>query len=437
MIAEDLLEQRGDDEHHFWTRDSRVHIAYRDFADTRSGDVKAQVEVHWNEEPNQGLAKHGWMALGGTATTWARDLARTRPELTEAEWSQLIQRTSYLAKRRFQEGEPFEHIGDEPTPEKYLLYPFVVASGPSVISSEGGSGKSFLGLATALALATGRAGFLGVRPKATGPVLYLDWEDAKNTHDERAWALCRPLGIEPPRDRLIYSRQRAPLPATWKSIAKKIGNLPTPPVALVIDSVGKARGGDVNSAEDTNRLFAAIDSLGFPAICIDHKSKEAIQRKLRGPIGSVYSWNSARMAWDLEKSQTIGLDQLRVVLRNVKSNSTKLHRSLAWEVTFDNEGEGENARLVGVRYTPIDPNRVIALDFSEMTTQETVLAMLKRADHAMTMQEIADTADAPLATVRKAIQRARQDDLVLMHDGNPPTYELAERHDQQSLPAPF
>lgn len=418
---------------HFWTADRRIHVGYTSMSDSRGGDVRAQAEVHWNEPGVEtSLIKHGYVTLQGTVSAWPRELAKLTVDLTEREWGQIIQHSSFLALRHYRKGEPFEFIGDPPKPESYLMRPLVAGSGPTVVSAQGGSTKSFLALAVALTVATGSPRFLGIAPQVTGPVLYLDWEDSKNTHDRRAWALCRRFNIDPPRESLIYLRQRTGLAYSVRHLKEKIVDLPNPPVLVVIDSIGKARGGDPNSAEDTNKLFAAIDQLEIPTFCIDHKSRSAISRGEAGPIGSVYTWNSARMVWDVEKSQFTGQDALRIVAKNVKSNSSRLHRALAWEITFTTDDVTDD--LYSVKYEKIEAATVDVLDQSQMRTVDAILSLLSHSEGALTVAEIAGELGKSEEAVRKALLRSRSMFSNVGH-ANRGLWTTVERDGQVQLPA--
>jgi hypothetical protein len=68
----------------------------------------------------------------------------------------------------------------------------------NVAFADGGSGKSLLALALAVAVNTGKPLPAGLTPKRTGAVLYLDWESCKEEHDERLAGILGGLGIAGP-----------------------------------------------------------------------------------------------------------------------------------------------------------------------------------------------------------------------------------------------
>lgn len=424
--------------HDFWSADREVHVAYTQFSQNRDGSLKAYLEVHANGEPNPGIVDHRWFRLGSDDASTARDLAKLNiAGWSETDWKRFLSITSAKAKNRHEEGDPFETIGGTFEPVRFLVRPYVRETGATILAAEGGSNKSFFALALALTCTTGRAGFLGVKPFRTGPVLYLDWEDDREAHTERAWALCNPLGIDPESGhRIIYQKMRTNLASGIDALLTKLAKLPPEqrPILAVIDSAGKAIGGSVNDDEATNRLFAAIDRLDMPTFIIDHKSKEAIKSKAKGAIGSVYKWNSARMLWDLEKVQSIGTDRLTLKLTNSKSNGTRLQPSTAFEVEFVNEGEGNFERLTSVSYRPIDPYRVVAMSFEGATTAEAILGLLAQSDEGMTTEELADLTEKSEATIRKTLSRMT-DDVRNVSSGGRARWLLVDRDDRVELPA--
>lgn len=439
MVDVRLIEEpSGDGESiQYWTEDTRIRMLFRNFSTVRLGGLKAELEVHWNEQPNVKLVKTGWLKFGESISPWARDLAKVAPpsELTEREWHGIIQQASYRAQRWWSMGEPFEHLGENDVePVRYLMYPLLTSSGATVIAAPGGSGKSFLALSVALTVATGSTRFLGLRPNTAGPVLYLDWEDERATQDERVAALCHAAGAEIPTERLIYSRVRAPLSQAADAISRKIMELPNRPLLVIVDSIGKARGGDVNSSQLTNELFAAIDKLRTPALCIDHKSKEMIENNKAGAIGSIYTWNSARAVWDLEKQQMIGRDAMSVKLSQSKNNRGRLQKPLAWRMAFEMKDAGtQHEQLVGVNYEKIAATNVTPLSPTQQSAAEKVESVLSQSDHALTVRQIADTTELSVQAVRNALQTDK--DLFVRVGEN--TWSIAMYDDQQALPTPF
>jgi len=45
---------------------------------------------------------------------------------------------------------------------------------------------------------------------------------------------------------------------------------------VIVDSIGKARGGNPNDPEETLKLFNALRKIGAPSLIIDHMSKASL-----------------------------------------------------------------------------------------------------------------------------------------------------------------
>ena len=86
-----------------------------------------------------------------------------------------------------------------------LLAPFIAKSGITLIYADSSAGKSMFVLAAALSVATGIQ-FLEKPPEEKGNVLYLDYEDTKETLAERSSALLAGQQLyEFPADKFFYA----------------------------------------------------------------------------------------------------------------------------------------------------------------------------------------------------------------------------------------
>jgi len=88
---------------------------------------------------------------------------------------------------------------------------------------------------------------------------------------------------------------------------------------IIVDSLGAACGGDMNSAEVATRFFSAIRQLPVTPLLISHVSKEVEKEKT--PFGSVYFYNYARNVYQLRKHEEE--DEITLGLWHKKCNFTK------------------------------------------------------------------------------------------------------------------
>src|SRR5205809_607111 len=73
-------------------------------------------------------------------------------------------------------------------------------------AGDGGQGKSWLALALAVAVATGKSLPCGLRPTRTCPVLYLDWESSEAELADRLRALLAGMGVRDYAGEVHYRR---------------------------------------------------------------------------------------------------------------------------------------------------------------------------------------------------------------------------------------
>lgn len=256
-----------------------------------------ELTIELAHPPVHGLVRQGRfnMSAPRTRTEWVNALRREFDHL-ELPWYDLFEAVCALSVRRWRNGEPLTNMAsaEQRTGQKYLLAPFVVEDGPSLLFADGGSGKSLLALAMAASVATGEP-ILSVNPKVVGPVAYLDWEWSIEEHAERLRAICAGAEISVP-DNIYYRHEYASLNEAAPTLRRELAAKGV--VMAVIDSLGFARGDDPTSAEATLKTFAAARTLDIPCLFIDHVSKESKDK--RYSFGSVYTFNSVRASWRLD-----------------------------------------------------------------------------------------------------------------------------------------
>lgn len=269
------------------------------------------------------------------------------------DWDAMFGQMVALSIRQYREGSaPIDLSTVELSAEvpRFLLPPFVDEHGVTVLVADGGTGKSVTALGMAVAVATCEPIF-GEYPHTKQPVYYLDWEADEETHAERLKAICRGAQVEVPDRGIYYQKMVSSLAEAVPSLRKRIMEVDA--ALVVVDSVGMARGGAPESAEETIKLFRALRSLGVPVLAIDHVSKESKKGDPAGqePIGSVYTRNSARLVWSMEGRQMEGRDETVIIFRNNKANFGRKERQRAFRYSF-NTGPGD--RLESVQFSPVD-----------------------------------------------------------------------------------
>lgn len=369
-----------------WVAFDQIHLG--------SEGLKAWVEVRWTANmPRPRMLTFGTYNLMGARTVNSLASAVTahmpnggmNPEVVKAKLTAAV----YDVVQEHLHGQPPERLDQvevaEGTDERWILYPLIGATGATSLIAPGGSTKSYLALAAALSVASGRAKFLSLKPRVVGPVLLLDWEADARTHAERMRALCAPYGIDPPED-LYYRAEKSPLRRSAASLSKMVDELGI--VLVIVDSVMLARGGDAYGAEETTLFYGALRELERPALLIDHKSREAVRKGWTGAYGSVVNDNTARLQWEINSVEDQGPDDLAIKLVQAKRNNVGKLSPLAFEIHFEN---GERS-LEGVTFRAIDPATVEGFGQRKDNAADRILSELKLAgEEGMTAQELAAT----------------------------------------------
>ncbi len=226
---------------------------------------------------------------------------------------------------------------DEGLTAAFLVGPFVLNEGVSLLFGPGGTGKSMIGLGIAISVTSGRTVF-GNKPSRMGNVIYLDYEDTLTTHENRMTAILRGMNIE--EEEMEYDihhlKPRQSIARSRRDLLGLIRELQ--PALVIVDSVGLARGGDAMGSEDTIRLFSTLGALGVPVLGIDHMTKDDVRGgKMLTPYGSIYTVNSVRLAWSVKATDLSDDNNTYLNLVQTKRNTVARHDAMGAHIMFHNE----------------------------------------------------------------------------------------------------
>ena len=386
----------ADRHRHVWADGEMVLERFRETDD----GLKAELTV----TAEGGLLFRGRVNLGSERSM--KMLAGTLTDRTDiVDWFGMLQQAAWRSLERFRDGDPLIRLADvTPEARRWILEPYLEGSRPTVVFAPGGSGKSFFALTALASVASGHP-LLGVTPALTGPVAYLDWEADADTQRRRLDAICRPLDLDL-AGTIHYRVELAPLHATADRLRHRLESLGI--VACVVDSVGMARGGAPESAEETIRLFAAVRSLKIPTLCIDHVSKDQIRRTTgqRLAFGSVYTTNAAGLCWALLPDWRDG--ELRIRLENTKSNNWAPVPPRGLTFTFDG---------AGVHILTSDRPPLIPVDDDGRKLADRI-AELVDGYGQVTVAELAEGLGIDAHTVNRTLRR--EEGPRFLHDDNRP-----------------
>lgn len=310
-------------------------------------ELTAEVTLRSRREPRPGLLHSARLNLMSTQArkTLAQALDHREPDV---EWSSVIEGMCFLARERYRAGDPSIDLRFlEPTVgDRWLLEPFIERGGPTVLFADGGTGKSLMGLAMAISIATAQP-VLGRPVGSPCAVMYLDFETDSGTIEEHYSAILAGAGIAD-RPPVYYRRQVASLAEAAPTIRREIAQLDVG--FVVVDSLGAGRGGEPESADTTIRLFNAARSFGVPWLGIDHVTKANGNNGSR-PFGSAFTHNLARLTWGADKAQEEGVSEMTIALRNFKRNNGRALPQRAYRLAFESDAAD---RLLSVRFGAVD-----------------------------------------------------------------------------------
>jgi hypothetical protein len=308
--------REGDDFRFHWSS-FKVDIALSRLRDAGDG-VQSEITI-----TREGWPIH-WSRLN-LASLSAREglvtkLNRTRPTIP---WRELLEEACRETTRHYRAGAPtVELVPQRGLIERRLVDKLVVDKDINVLFADGGSGKSLLALALAIAVRTGRTLPGGLIPRRHGAVLYLDWESCQEEHEERLAGLLTGLNIRGPVP-IAYRKMVSALADDAVVVRQEVARVGA--VLVIVDSLVPACGAEPETADATIRAFAALRSCGVASLVLAHVNKAQADARGPGrPFGSVYVQNLPRNVWELRKVEESPEETLTVGLYHRKTNRGRL-----------------------------------------------------------------------------------------------------------------
>lgn len=222
----------------------------------------------------------------------------------------------------------------EPPEREWFIKGLVPAGTVTLLSGDGGVGKSLLGLQIAVAAAAG-VETLGLAPNPGG-ALYIGAEDSEDEFHRRVDDICRGLGIKvsdlddleivplADRDALLSVAQNdgtmAPT-ALWQKVRARA--LSFGPCLIVLDTAADLFGGDEIKRAQARQFIAMLRKLametGAAVLLLSHPSVSGMQSGT-GTSGSTGWNNSVRSRLYLTRPEGKDVDPDKRVLKTMKAN---------------------------------------------------------------------------------------------------------------------
>lgn len=332
---------------------------------------------------------------GRSQHTLAKTLADRTPLFAQEIWNRLVDQLCDYVFKLIDEGEPVLEISPQERVEfKWIINPLVPAGDPVVFYGKPGSGKSFLAQAMALAIESGEE-IGGMMPSEIRHILYLDWETKYDELSRRLYNLSQ--GARIPLPGILYRH-------CFRSLADDIEKIQSLILEkeinfIIIDSLGPACGPDLTASEGAIEFFNALRSLKLPAIITAHRPKN---QQASSIYGSVFFEALARSIYEVEAYQDAVNSDLHLALYHRKSNSSQLQHPHGYRLIFDTDSvviEPEDLREI----PEAQAKRPLALRIRELLLES----------GSMETKDIASSLDKPVGTIRKILNRMRDEGLTV------------------------
>ena len=246
-------------------------------------------------------------------------------------WKRILEQVCVYTLDNLRRGEPACTITSEDKIDqpRFLLDPIIPLGHPTIIFGEGGAAKSYLALLFAIATALPwEDNPLSLIPDTTRhKPFYLDWELSREAMTWRLKQLTLGHGLG--YMEVGYRFCSLPLADDLDSIRDILAEAQTD--FVIIDSLGLAAGGDLNSPESALRFFSALRQLHITSLIVAHTSKDFTTSR-KSVFGSVFFRNSAR---SIEEVKTIADgNKLNIGLFHDKANLNERHPPIGIRLDF-------------------------------------------------------------------------------------------------------
>jgi hypothetical protein len=274
-------------------------IAISRMRETARG-VCAEISITREALGSLGIVHFHWGSIDLASISGREALAKKlkREAGDSLNWGVVLERVCRDAVQTFRRGAPI--VALEPVPRaagaKYLVEQLLPLGVTTTFFGDGDSGKSMLATTIALAVATGKT-FQGIRPLRQAPVLYLDWEYAREAHEERLHGLTVGLGAPFDPGTILYRPMTRALADDVAALSTEVARLGVG--LVIIDSLTPASRSQAEESWHGEAIaaFNALRSLDpVSRLVIAHTSKADADQKTGRVFGSVFVRNPQPLA---------------------------------------------------------------------------------------------------------------------------------------------
>lgn len=393
---------------------------------SKDGTTKAEVRWSTTAGGHGQHLHHSQVNLLSTSAkkTLAKELTERYNHLA---WMDLIEQLCIHSLHHIRLGEPVKKIDtSEPIPPpQYLIRPIIRENKPTILWGKGGTGKStlaiFLSMCVTYPWVDNPIARIEVCDEPTN-VLYLDWETDSEDVTHQWQALERGHGL--PASGFFHRLMSRPLVDDMETIQEMI--LENKIGLIIIDSIGGAAMGDLNSSEIATRTMMAVRQLKTTALLIAHPIKD--QEKANGPQGSAFWTNMARSVWELSSDIQPQDNEWNWTLWHRKVNLGKLEKPIGIHVRYTETEDGPALTLSRQTIAQIteSQNKQAAIDPNQHMGDRIILYITKKGQ--ATAKDIAAGIDADVESVKPKLSDLKKAGWL---DNNKPYWALSPNRGAQ------
>lgn len=327
-------------------------------------------------------------------------LAKTLTEKDkERPWQDIINSLSVSVLEITRQGEPVQELwtSDDVPPMEFLLDPLIIKGLPTIVFGEKGAFKSGMGLMAYLCLILpwhdNPLGFIA--PKKSIKPLILDYELPGDIAQRNLKQFVDGMELGPIP--LYHRHCSAPLAEEVEQIANQIKEVGAE--CLIIDSLARASGGELNKTEPANAFFEALDKFNLSSLILAQTSKDK-EGKGKSIYGNALFTYYARSVFELCKQESLRDNILDVALFHRHANLTKINKDMGFRITFN-----------GTQNTITRESVDLGEFMEKVSTQKAIFNELKTG--AMSPADLADATGSKVDTVKVVLNRLKKRGLVV------------------------
>jgi hypothetical protein len=384
--SEPLVEFIGDESIRVtvYTENGPIAFSFMDLAETARGELNCELMV---EPLLDGIDVEPYETRINLLSSSAREglerqCKKQFEEIGTKQWTMAISQGYSRCRRAWRSVEPAKLVGTIQPRDKnqlWVLGDYLLRGHPTIMFGDGGSGKTWLTYAMALALATGSP-LWGMRSVQQGPVVVLDYETEEDMCRDRMDRLFRGMNLPGEFSQLPihYWPGKGKSLLSWQEPLRKFIEREGA-VALLVDSGAPACGGPPENSEQANAYFNGLQNLGVTSLTICHISGESDGTR---PFGSRFWHNRARRTFHITGNTRNGGAEIGLQITPRKANDGKFPPRRGNVVYFEDDG--------AVRITAAERRQPRDQKGDEEWLMESIVRMLTEADRPVLVYEVAD-----------------------------------------------